>query len=45
MSSPTNHLTKRLPKVEAEIDEQAAAVWGIVPGELLDIRSSLADLR
>lgn len=36
---------KRLAKVEAEIDEQAAAVWGINPAELRGFQSSLADLR
>ncbi|MGA2865448.1 MAG: N-6 DNA methylase [Verrucomicrobiota bacterium] len=36
---------KRLPEVEAEIDEQAAAVWDITSTELRDIQSSLADLR
>jgi len=41
----TEPAQKRLEKVEAEIDEQAAAVWGISPTELRDIQSSLADLR
>ena len=36
---------KRLRTVEAEIDEQAAAVWDISATELRDIQSSLADLR
>ncbi|HVM50990.1 MAG TPA: N-6 DNA methylase [Candidatus Acidoferrum sp.] len=37
---------KRLAKVEAEIDEAAAAaVWGISATELRDIQSSLADLK
>jgi hypothetical protein len=41
----TERARERLPKVEAEIDEQAAAVWSIAPAELQDIHSSLADLR
>jgi len=36
---------KRLVKVEAEIDETAAAVWDISDTELRDIQSSLADLQ
>ncbi len=36
---------KRLGTVEAQIDETAAAVWGISDTELRDIQSSLADLR
>jgi methylase of polypeptide subunit release factors len=36
---------KRLAEVEAEIDDQASAVWSITPAELQDIQSSLADLR
>lgn len=35
----------RLEKVEAEIDDQAAAVWAITTSELRDIQSSLTDLR
>jgi hypothetical protein len=31
--------------VEADIDETAAAVWGISDSELRDIQSSLADLK
>jgi len=41
----TSAAQKRLAKVETEIDDQAAAVWGISPAELRDIQSSLADLR
>jgi hypothetical protein len=36
---------QRLAMVEAEIDETAAAVWGITDTELWDIQSSLADLK
>jgi hypothetical protein len=41
----TERAQERLPKVEAEIDEQAAAVWEISATELRDIQSSLADLK
>jgi hypothetical protein len=41
----TKPARKRLAKVEAEIDEQAAGVWDINSTELRDIQSSLADLR
>jgi methylase of polypeptide subunit release factors len=41
----TERPQERLPKVEAEVDEQAAALWSIAPAELRDIQSSLADLR
>jgi hypothetical protein len=41
----TEPAQKRLTKLEAEIDETAAAVWGITATELKDIQSSLADLR
>jgi hypothetical protein len=41
----TERAQKRLRTVEAEIDQQAAAVWRIIPTELRDIQSSLADLR
>jgi hypothetical protein len=36
---------QRLGKVEADIDETAAAAWGISDSELRDIQSSLADLK
>jgi hypothetical protein len=36
---------KRLAVVEGEIDEEAAAIWGISATELRDIHASLADLR
>ncbi len=41
----TEAAQKRLVKVEAEIDKQAAAVWAINSTELRDIQSSLADLK
>jgi len=41
----TESAQKHLAKIEAEIDETAAAVWGISDTELRDIQSSLADLR
>jgi hypothetical protein len=41
----TEAAQKRLEKLEAEIDEQAAAVWDISTTELRDIQSSLADLK
>ena len=41
----TDDARKRLEKLETEIDEQAAAVWGITATELKDIQFSLADLR
>lgn len=40
----TEAVQKRLRKVEAEIDAQAATVWNITTTELRDIHSSLADL-
>ena len=44
-AQPTEAAQKRLVRLEAEIDEEAAAVWDISPTELRDIQSSLADLR
>ncbi len=41
----TDAARKRLATLENEIDETAAAVWGISDDELGDIRFSLADLK
>lgn len=35
----------QLAEVEAQVDEAAAALWGLSAGELEDIRASLAELR
>jgi len=32
-------------QIEAEIDEQTKALWGLVDAELKDIRDSLEDLK
>jgi hypothetical protein len=36
---------KPLARIEAEVDNQAAALWGTNATELADIQRSLADLR
>ncbi len=35
----------QLAEIEAQVDEAAAALWGLTAGELADIRASLAELR
>ncbi len=47
------HLTRKdsdeartkIKTIETEIDQTAAAIWGISDAELADIQFSLADLR
>jgi hypothetical protein len=34
----------QLTQIEAQVDEAAAALWGLTPAELEDVRASLVEL-